>query len=53
MRLACVYNVDTPGGRQGPVSYLSHQAEMPMQITWKLNHSLPADLFIAYRAAAA
>jgi len=37
----------------GPVSYLSHQAEMPMQITWKLNHSLPADLFIAYRAAAA
>ena len=37
----------------GPVSYLSQQAEMPMQITWKLNHSLPADLFIAYRAAAA
>ncbi len=37
----------------GPVSYLSHQAEMPMQITWKLNHPLPADLFIAYRAAAA
>jgi hypothetical protein len=37
----------------GPVSYMSHQAEMPMQITWKLNHPLPADLFIAYRAAAA
>ena len=27
--------------------------EMPMQITWKLVHALPADLFIAYRAAAA
>lgn len=37
----------------GPASYVSHQAEMPMQITWKLNHPLPADLFMAYRAAAA
>lgn len=37
----------------GPASYLSHQAEMPMQITWKLTYPLPADLFIAYRAAAA
>ena len=37
----------------GPASYVSHQAEMPMQITWKLTHQLPADLFIAYRAAAA
>jgi hypothetical protein len=37
----------------GPASYVSHQAEMPMQITWKLTHPLPADLFIAYRAAAA
>jgi hypothetical protein len=26
---------------------------MPMQITWKLTHQLPADLFMAYRAAAA
>ncbi len=37
----------------GPVSYLSHQGEMPMQITWQLEHTLPPDLFIAYRAAAA
>jgi len=37
----------------GPASFVSHQAEMPMQITWKLTHPLPADLFIAYRAAAA
>ena len=37
----------------GPVSYLSHKAEMPMQITWKLIYPLPADLFMAYRAAAA
>jgi superfamily II DNA or RNA helicase/HKD family nuclease len=37
----------------GPASYLSHQAEMPMQITWRLTYPLPADLFMAYRAAAA
>ena len=37
----------------GPASYVSHQAEMPMQITWKLTHQLPADLFMAYCAAAA
>jgi len=26
---------------------------MPMEITWQLTHPLPADLFIAYSAAAA
>jgi hypothetical protein len=37
----------------GPASYQSHQSEMPMQITWKMQHPLPADLFLSYRAAAA
>ena len=37
----------------GPATYLKHQAEMPMEITWQLMHPLPADLFIAYSAAAA
>jgi hypothetical protein len=37
----------------GPATYLKHQAEMPMEITWELTHPLPADLFIAYSAAAA
>jgi hypothetical protein len=37
----------------GPATYASHQAEMPMQITWKLTYPLPSDLFMAYRAAAA
>jgi superfamily II DNA or RNA helicase len=37
----------------GPVDYVSHQSEMPMQITWKLKHLLPPDLYTAYRAAAA
>jgi superfamily II DNA or RNA helicase len=37
----------------GPASYQSHQSEMPMQITWKMQHPLPADLFLSYRAVAA
>ena len=37
----------------GPATYVNHQAEMPMQITWKLTYPLPSDLFMAYRAAAA
>lgn len=37
----------------GPASYQSHQSEMPMQITWRLKHQLPGDLFLTYRAAAA
>jgi len=37
----------------GPINYVSHLSELPMQITWKLTYLLPADLFIAYRAAAA
>ena len=37
----------------GHDTYVSHQAEMPMQITWKLTYPLPSDLYMAYRAAAA
>jgi len=28
----------------GPASYVSHERELPMSITWRLEHPLPADL---------
>ncbi len=37
----------------GPATYVSHTGEMPMQITWRLKHRLPGDLFAAYAAAVA
>ena len=37
----------------GTATYQSHQSEMPMQITWKMQHQMPGDLFLSYRAAAA
>ncbi len=37
----------------GPASYVSHQSERPMAITWKLEHPLPGDLFAAFAAAVA
>jgi hypothetical protein len=30
-----------------------HESEMPMAITWRLQHSLPGDLFAAFAAAVA
>ncbi len=37
----------------GPVDYIEHRSEKPMQITWKLHRPLPGDVFIEYRAAVA
>ena len=37
----------------GTASYVEHQSERPIQVTWRLHHPLPADTFIAYRAAVA
>jgi superfamily II DNA or RNA helicase len=37
----------------GPAEYVSHESEMPMAITWKLNHLLPGDLFQSFAAAVA
>jgi superfamily II DNA or RNA helicase/HKD family nuclease len=36
----------------GPATYVSHQSETPMQVTWRLTHPLPGDLFVEYRAVA-
>ena len=37
----------------GPASYVSHESELPMAITWRLQHLLPGDLFAQFAAAVA
>jgi superfamily II DNA or RNA helicase/HKD family nuclease len=37
----------------GPAKYVSHRSEMPMQVTWRLAHLLPGDLFGRFAAAVA
>jgi hypothetical protein len=36
----------------GPATYVRHQGERPMAITWKLHHRLPGDLYQEFAAAA-
>jgi hypothetical protein len=36
----------------GPATYVSHEGERPIAITWRLDHRLPADLFTQFAAAA-
>ena len=37
----------------GPATYVSHESEQPMAITWRLRHALPGDLFALFAAALA
>jgi hypothetical protein len=37
----------------GPATYVSHESEQPMAITWRLKHPLPGDLFAQFAAAVA
>ena len=37
----------------GPARYVKHESELPMAITWHLDHSLPGDLFAQFAAAVA
>jgi superfamily II DNA or RNA helicase len=37
----------------GPATYVKHESELPMAITWRLTDSLPGDLFAAFAAAVA
>lgn len=37
----------------GPASYVKHESELPMAITWRLAHPLPGDLFATFAAAVA
>ncbi|MDQ3306994.1 MAG: DUF3427 domain-containing protein [Actinomycetota bacterium] len=37
----------------GPATYVGHERERPIAITWRLHHRLPADLYTAFAAAVA
>jgi superfamily II DNA or RNA helicase/HKD family nuclease len=37
----------------GPATYVSHEGDKPMAVTWKLRTPLPGDLFAAFAAAVA
>lgn len=37
----------------GPASYVSHESELPMAVTWRLAFALPGDLFASFAAAVA
>jgi superfamily II DNA or RNA helicase len=37
----------------GPATYVKHDGEMPMAITWRLKYPLPGDLFASFAAAVA
>lgn len=37
----------------GPASYVKHEGERPMAITWRLGYALPGDLFASFAAAVA
>ena len=37
----------------GPATYVSHEGERPMAVTWQLQHPLPGDLFAEFAAAVA
>lgn len=37
----------------GPASYVRHEGERPMAITWRLHHRLPGDLYQSFAAAVA
>jgi len=36
----------------GPATYVTHQDERPMSITWRLHHAMPAELFEEMKVAA-
>jgi len=37
----------------GPATYVKHESECPMAVTWHLQHPLPGDLFASFAAAVA
>jgi hypothetical protein len=37
----------------GPATYVKHESETPMSVTWRLAHPLPGDLFELFAAAVA
>lgn len=37
----------------GPATYVKHEGERPMAVTWRLQHPLPGDLYAQFAAAVA
>jgi Domain of unknown function (DUF3427) len=37
----------------GPATYVRHESELPMAVTWRLQYPLPGDLFATFAAAVA
>jgi superfamily II DNA or RNA helicase/HKD family nuclease len=37
----------------GPATYVRHEGDRPIAITWRMHHRLPADLYTAFAAAVA
>lgn len=37
----------------GPATYVRHEGEKPMAVTWKLEHPLPGDVYTSFAAAVA
>lgn len=37
----------------GSATYVQHESELPMAVTWRLHHPLPGDLFASFAAAVA
>jgi hypothetical protein len=37
----------------GPATYVQHESELPMAVTWRLQYPLPGDLFATFAAAVA
>jgi hypothetical protein len=37
----------------GPATYVSHESELPMAVTWRLEHPLPGDLYASFAAVVA
>jgi superfamily II DNA or RNA helicase len=37
----------------GPATYVKHESDLPMAITWRLQHRLPGDLFAVFAVAVA
>jgi superfamily II DNA or RNA helicase/HKD family nuclease len=37
----------------GPATYVAHEGELPMAVTWRLRYPLPGDLFSSFAAAVA
>lgn len=53
MLFARLRNEDRAFTFLGPATYVSHESERPMSITWRLAVPLPGDLFAAFAAAVA